>query len=111
MNALTQLLAKSDEPAEKKKCTKCGEVKSFTDFCKSTHKKDGLQSWCYKCKEEGQIKYINTEKGYLKYKYHHIKKSDRLYRQYGRKLACNFTFDEFFAAFEKLHTSFRPYFL
>ena len=33
----------------KKKCTKCGEVKSLMNFSKSKAKKDNLQSWCKKC--------------------------------------------------------------
>ena len=84
----------------KKKCTKCGEVKSFTNFCKRSYTKDSLQSWCKKCVREGTIKYINTERGYLKEKYHLIKTA-KLYRPYGRKSKCLFTFDEFLAAWEK----------
>ena len=37
MNALTQLLVQSDEPAEKKKCGGCGKIKFTRDF--NTHKK------------------------------------------------------------------------
>jgi len=88
-----------------KKCTKCGEVKSFTNFCKRSYTKDthkdGFQSWCKKCVREGTIKYINTERGYLKEKYHHIKTASKLYRPYGRISQCLFTFDEFLAAWEK----------
>tara|TARA_Y100000310_G_scaffold307426_1_gene349493 strand:+ start:31 stop:588 length:558 start_codon:yes stop_codon:yes gene_type:complete len=89
----------------KKKCTKCGEVKSFTNFCKRSYTKDthkdSFQSWCKKCVREGTIKYINTERGYLKEKYHHIKTASKLYRRYGRISKCLFTFDEFLAAWEK----------
>jgi len=89
----------------KKKCTKCGEVKYFTNFgkrsyTKDTHK-DSFQSWCKKCVKEGMNKYLKTERGYLKEKYHQIKTASKLYRPYGRISKCLFTCDEFFAAWEK----------
>jgi hypothetical protein len=35
-----------------KKCSKCKELKLFSDFCKKVKSKDGLQSWCKKCNNE-----------------------------------------------------------
>ena len=78
MNGLTQLLAPSDEPAEKKKCKICGEVKSLDDFyqykggchysdCKPCRIKD-VAKWQRENKEKSILtghKYINSERGYI----------------------------------------------
>jgi len=73
MNGLTQLLAPSDEPAEKKKCRVCGEVKSLDDFyhynraCKPCRIKEA-KKWKHENKEKSILtdhKYINSERGYI----------------------------------------------
>jgi 5-methylcytosine-specific restriction endonuclease McrA len=50
---------------EGKVCTKCGEQKAFGEFHKKKCSKDGLHSWCKKCRK----KYLqtNTEK-YVEYR-------------------------------------------
>ena len=78
----------------KQKCTKCDEIKSLTDFPKNKRKKNGYSAWCKKCKNGGVTKYRNTEKGYLKMRYDSLNSEQR-------KSKCYFTFDEFFAAWEK----------
>jgi len=65
MNALTQLLAQSDETAETKKCGHCGKIKLTGDFSKQRSKKDNLQFWCKECKREQAYKYKNSEIGQM----------------------------------------------
>ena len=79
-----------------KKCSGCGEVKSLEDFQRRKTSKDGRQRWCADCLKESQTKRQNTEIGFLKKRYSHIK--DRC-RHENRN--CYFTIDEFLAAFEK----------
>jgi hypothetical protein len=51
-------------PEGMKRCTKCGEVKSVSEFCRMSHTKDGLQSMCKVCCNERYRKYYeqNREK-------------------------------------------------
>lgn len=42
-------------PMETKKCTKCGEIKSFDLFKKRKSSKDGLDSWCKECSNKNNI--------------------------------------------------------
>jgi len=79
-----------------KKCSTCGEVKSVEDFQRRKTNKDGRQEWCAKCIKESQMKRQNTEIGFLKKRYSHIKDRCRL-----EKRKCYFTVDQFLAAFEK----------
>ena len=83
------------------KCTSCGEVKPLTLFTKNKNKKNGHQSWCKKCSNNGKHKYRNTEKGYLKMRYGSIRGKELSKDRWGRKSKCFFTFDEFLTAFEK----------
>jgi len=53
-----------------KKCIKCGELKSFSEFHKDNNRKDGLQSWCKECRKE----YQENNKD-------HIKKRQKEYRK------------------------------
>jgi len=85
----------------KKKCPKCGEVKSLTNFAKNKNYKDGHSYWCKKCKNGEVTQYRNTEKGYLKMRYDGMRSKEFLSTRYGRRSKCHFTFDEFLAAFEK----------
>lgn len=41
---------------ETKKCTKCGEIKSTTEFYKNSRSKDGLKTWCKICHLEDSKK-------------------------------------------------------
>ena len=79
-----------------KKCTNCGEVKSLEDFQKGKKNKDGLHSWCKKCKNEDINKYRNTEEGFLKMRYSSI-----LGRCSLDNRKCHFSYNEFITAFEK----------
>ena len=80
----------------KKKCPKCGEVKSLTIFSKDKYTKSGYHAHCKNCVNEGITQYRNTEIGFLKMRYdsmnggHDYRKSRRL-----------LTFDEFVATWEK----------
>ena len=84
-----------------KKCTKCGEVKPLTLFAKDKSYKDGHYCYCKKCKNEGNTKRRNTERGYLKVKYDNMRGREFKKARWGRKSKCYFTFDELLAAFEK----------
>ena len=63
MNALTQLLAKSDETAETKKCYRCSEIKSVRDFNKF---KNGFNSWCRECQRKNNNERMNSEIGMVR---------------------------------------------
>jgi len=89
------------EKEMKKKCLKCGEVKSLTDFPKDKSRKDGLHPYCKNCTNEGITKHKNTEEGYLKMRYDGMNANESRTRRHGRKSKCHFTFDEFLAAWEK----------
>jgi len=92
MNALTQLLAQSDEPSGKRKCPLCGEIKSLKDFSKHKNKKDGVQTYCKACFSKKGAESRSTEPVYLKNRYKSIRDKT--------KKRC-FSFDEFFAAWKK----------
>jgi len=68
MNALTQLLAQSDELqlVEKKKCYRCSKIKTTRDFNKKLSSKDGLGSWCRECQRENNNKIMNSEIGMVR---------------------------------------------
>ena len=81
----------------KKKCPKCGEIKSLTDFTKN--KKKGYHSHCKECERKWLIGYRNTERGFLKQRYNNMRRNVENHRgRYNKRL---FTFDEFLTAFEK----------
>jgi hypothetical protein len=82
----------------RKKCTQCGEVKSLKDYW--SVKTRGYHSRCMECERKWLIKYRNTEIGYLKQRYHNMKRNYKTHKgRYNKRL---FTFDEFLAAF-KMH--------
>ena len=82
----------------KKKCPRCGEVKPLTLFYKDKRNKDGHQYCCKKCHNSEMNKYRNTERGFLKKRYHSLKSEQR---KSTSGAECYFTFDEFLTAFEK----------
>lgn len=45
-----------------KRCPKCGDKKSETEFWKSSRTRDGLYGWCKDCTRENQRKYHKTDK-------------------------------------------------
>ena len=81
-----------------KKCPRCGEVKPLTLFYIDKSNKDGHQCYCKKCLNSKMNKYRNTERGFLKKRYHSLKSKQR---KSTSGAECFFTFDEFLAAFEK----------
>jgi len=83
------------------KCTKCGEVKPLTLFTKNKNKKNGHQSWCKKCSNNGKHKYRNTKNGYLREIYGSMSRRELSKDKWSRKSRCFFTFDEFLTAFDK----------
>jgi len=52
-------------------------------------------------------KYNNTEKGYLKERYQGLTKKNRYQKRNGQPIKCYFTFDEFFAAWEKHKSTYE----
>ena len=77
-----------------KKCSRCKEVKSIQDFAKDKAKKDGYNYYCRLCKNKLDTTYRNTEVGYLKTRYHKMRRKERKYKRL-------LTFEEFLAAWEK----------
>ena len=67
---------------DEKRCPKCETFKKREAFCKSNSSKDGLQSWCKKCKIKKQQS-IESKKYQKKYRQTKITTEDR--RRYGRK--------------------------
>lgn len=74
----------ADKPkAERKQCSKCGEVKLKTEFNKSNKASDGLKSQCTKCRAETMTKYARTKAGLIKYIY---KRQTNSCKRLGREL-------------------------
>ena len=48
--------------ANQKKCSKCKELKSVTQFSKETKSKDGLQTYCTECKKNVHGEYMKGNK-------------------------------------------------
>jgi len=69
-----------------KKCTKCGETKSLSEFGKHSASKDGINPWCKKCVNASSRKWSKTSAGiysgitgrtnYYKRKQVHIDRED-----------------------------------
>ncbi len=72
-----------------KQCTKCGELKLFTDFNKNRRYKDGLIPWCKPCKAEytkswrasNKDRALNVTREYRQRKAEHIKASAKQWRE------------------------------
>ena len=82
-----------------RKCSKCGELKSSTDYYK---RKNYKICQCKECERTVIIKHRNTEIGFLKHRYNNMR--GRCYpetQQRGRNNKCYITIDEFFTAWEK----------
>lgn len=58
-----------------KRCTKCKRRKDESEFCEDAKGRDGLMSWCKKCKSEydrkRRKKVRKTAKEYLRYEERH----------------------------------------
>ena len=80
---------------------KCGEVKSSTYFPKDKTRKKGFHPYCKKCVNDGITRFRNTEKGYLKTRYHGIRGREFRRDRWGRKSKCLFTFEELLTTFKK----------
>jgi len=80
----------------KKKCPKCGEVKSLTDFYKDKTRKEGRHPQCIDCILSTIDKKGKTEEGFLRIRYNNIIQT---YKKRGHQ--CYFTFEEFWEAFKK----------
>lgn len=65
---------------EIKRCTKCGELKSASDFRKDSSKKDGLHSHCKQCKRDADKLYKDNhiESCRAKDKEYYQKNSDKI---------------------------------
>lgn len=66
---------------KKKKCSKCGLIKSVSEFHKSKSAKSGLMSWCKKCRHEAYLE--NHEQNLCRARKNRISKEER--REYYRK--------------------------
>ena len=98
MNNLTQLLVQSDKPEEKKKCSRCGKVKSLKDY----YGKKRKEVQCKTCSDIRVRKYVVSERGYLNKKYRSmltIPSQQR--RKHHRPTNRHLTFKAFLAAWEK----------
>ena len=86
----------------KKKCPKCGEVKSLTDFYKDKTSKDGHHVHCINCILLSINKRGKTEEGFLRRRYNNILQAHKHFKgDKKRAHQCYFTFEEFLAAWEK----------
>jgi len=98
----------------KKKCTKCGEVKSIDDFHKSNVYKDGHKYVCVICSAEYAKKHRadnkdkyreyerkgrSKERGFLKRQFSNIRRRSKVKKD--GKHQCHFTYEEFDNAFQK----------
>lgn len=57
-----------------KTCTRCKVEKPQDDFYKDKRRKDGLYSYCKSCKNDIKKAYRRSLEGYLREKYHQIKR-------------------------------------
>ena len=98
----------------KKKCSKCGEVKSIDDFHKSNIYKDSHKYECAICSNEYRRKHRannkekyreyerknrSKERGFLKKQFSNILRRARVKKD--EKHQCYFTYEEFNNAFQK----------
>ena len=83
----------------KKKCSKCGEVKSSKDYYKD-NRRNSYHCQCKECELELTAKRRNTEIGFLKHRYNNMRRNPKTQKR-GRNNKRLFTFDEFLNAFEK----------
>ncbi len=60
-----------------KRCARCKEQKTESEFGKKRQSKDGLSSWCKKCKCEYARKYYRENRGDVK-KYYVYEQSHRV---------------------------------
>jgi hypothetical protein len=59
----TQIITPTDSPDNLKRCTKCGEWKSFDGFHRNANAKDGLARWCKTCACANTRAYQLTDAG------------------------------------------------
>ena len=52
-----------NSPQQRKRCTKCDEVKQFVEFRNHRSTKDGLQYWCKACQTQFQRQYLKSQQG------------------------------------------------
>jgi len=81
----------NDQVMNTKRCSKCGEIKSISEFHKDRTNKDELNFCCKVCGEIKRLKFYRTEIGFIKNKYKDLKTRGEK-RNYG----LYFTFDEFY---------------
>jgi len=85
--------------ALRKKCTKCGEVKSLENYYKD-NRRNSYHHTCKDCENERTTKRRNTEIGFLKHRYNNMRRNPEI-QQRGRNNKCCITFDELLTAWEK----------
>ncbi|MCK5608345.1 hypothetical protein KAR91_41065 [Candidatus Pacearchaeota archaeon] len=74
-----------------KRCSKCGEKKSFSEFNKKSTAKDNLDSWCKKCTAECHKKYYQAHKikvGERIKKYQKTKRGKQVRNKASKKYRC-----------------------
>ena len=54
-----------------KECSKCGELKSYSEFHKEKKKKDGHKNICKECIKENNTRYYRSIDGLMSQTYHH----------------------------------------
>lgn len=63
-----------------KVCSKCGEEKELSEFCKHKIEKDGLSSICKQCKKQQDFLYRNTQSGKESHR-----RANKIYRKKNRE--------------------------
>lgn len=72
-----------------KKCPKCNNEKSLTDFSKNASKKDGLQRICKQCIKEQDARLFIKDKEKVKIRNkRYIDKTSKWFSEYKKTLSC-----------------------
>lgn len=92
-----------------KKCTKCGEIKSYSEFYKDKSRKDGYATSCKSCRRKYYEKHKEERDSYFKKynkKYHEEHKEERkeIWKEYTKeyhKKKCEESIEQIYINFTK----------
>jgi hypothetical protein len=74
-----------------KTCTKCGNIKAYSEFYKDARRKDGLASWCKEFVCEYKKAYYATDKGKAVVN-EYVEKNKEKRAIYNREYSTNISF-------------------